>query len=303
LAAEVIRRLRRLPNGPHWAYLFVLPSLILVGVVVAYPMVTGILLSLQRYRITERSRQGEFVGLQNFQNLFADPVAVQAIGTTIVYVVAVVIGSLILGLLAAVLLAPSFRGGSVVRLLVLVPLFMPSIVASYNWDFLLDSRVGVINDVLLRLGVLTTPRPWLSDPGTALIAVIVIDIWTRFPLFAIFLIAALHTIPDELVEAAAVDGAGPWDRFRRIKLPLLLPVIVISSVLVAISTAQSPDIIAILTKGGPARATTTLSMYAFQKAFLSFDLGYAAAVGTLLFVMLAVFIVVYVRVSGVLRNG
>jgi multiple sugar transport system permease protein len=302
-AGELVRQVRRIPDGPHWAYLFVLPSVVLVGIVVAYPMVTGLLLSFQRYRLNDIRRQGEFVGLGNFERLFVDPVALAAITTTITYVAAVVIGSLLLGLVAAILLAPSFRGAWIARLVVLVPLFMPTLVASYNWSFLLDARAGVLNDVLMRLGILTAPKPWFSDPQTALAAVIIIDIWARFPLFAIFLIAAIHTIPDELVQAAAVDGAGSWARFRHIKLPLLLPIIAICSILVTISVAQSPDIIAILTKGGPARATTTLAMYTFQTAYLSFDLGYAAAIGSLLFALLAIFIVIYVRVSGMLRRG
>jgi multiple sugar transport system permease protein len=297
------RAIRSLPNGPYWAYLFIIPSLVLVGSVVAYPMVTGLILSLQRYRVTDLVHQGEFVGLANFARLIADPVAQQATITTIIYVTAVVFGSLVLGLAAAALLFSSFKGISLVRLLILVPLFLPSVIASYTWDFLLDSRAGVINDILVRLGIIGVSIDWLSHPTTALIAVIVVDIWMRFPLFAIFLLAAMFTISEEIVEAAAVDGANGWDRFRRIKLPLLRPMIVIASVLVTISVAQSPDVIVVLTNGGPARATTTLSMYTFQQAFLNFDFGYAAAVGCLLLGLLSIFVIIYARASGLLRRG
>jgi ABC-type sugar transport system permease subunit len=293
----------RLPDGPNWAYLFILPSIVLVAVVVAYPMATGISLSFQRFRLNEVARQGEFVGLDNYARALADPVVQQAALTTLAFVTSVVAGAFLVGLAVAVLLFSLTRGASTLRLLLLVPLFIPSIVASYTWAFLLDGRAGVINDILRRTGVIDAPIQWFADPSSALGAVIVIEIWHRFPLFSIFLLAALYTIPQELIEAAAVDGANPWQRFRKVKLPLLRPVIIISSILVTLSVAQSPDVIAILTGGGPARATTTLSVYSFQNAYLSFDLGYAAAIACMLFVALAVFVVAYVPLSGILRRG
>jgi multiple sugar transport system permease protein len=274
-----------------------------VAVVVAYPMATGLLMSLQRFKLNDIARQGQFVGLANYARAFADPVVQQAATTTLFFVSSVVIGSLIIGLAVAVLLYSLTRGAGISRLLLLVPLFIPSVVASYTWAFLLDSRAGVVNDILARLGVIEGPVAWFADPQLAFVAVVIIEIWHRFPLFAIFLLAALHTIPHELVEAAAVDGAGAWARFRRIKLPLLLPVIVVSSILVTISVAQSPDVVAILTSGGPARATTTLSVYSFQTAYLGFDLGYAAAIACILFAALAVFVLAYVPTSGILRRG
>jgi multiple sugar transport system permease protein len=300
---SVLRRLRRVPDGPHWAYLFILPSLILVAVVVAYPMVTGLLLSLQRFKLNEVARQGEFVGLQNYARALADPVVLQAATTTFFFVSSVVIGSLVVGLSVALVLYSLTRGAAISRLILLVPLFLPSVVASYTWAVLLDGRAGMVNDVLTRLGAIHGPISWFADPKLAFIAVVVIEIWHRFPLFAIFLLAAMYTIPHELAEAAAVDGAGAWARFRRIKLPLLRPIMVISSILVTISVAQSPDVVAILTGGGPARATTTLSLYSFQTGYLAFDLGYAAAIACILFAALAVFVVAYVPVSGILKRG
>lgn len=290
-------------NGPRWAYLFILPSFLLVAVVVVYPMVSGLLLSVENFRLNQIAGQGTFVGLKNFARLVSDPVAAKAALTTLIYVGFVVAGSLVVGLVAALLLFRSFRGASIVRLLILLPLFMPSVVSSYIWWLLMDSRAGVVNDVLLRLGIIDSAKAWFSDPTTALIAVIIIEIWSRYAFFAIFILAGLYTISDDQLEAAAVDGAGSWARFRGITLPLLRPVIVVASVLVTISVTQSPDTLVILTQGGPARATTTLSLYAFQTAYLTFDYGYAGAIGVVLLAALAVFAIVYVKISGVLRSG
>lgn len=303
LRTRIGRAVDRFVNGPRWAYLFILPSFLLVAIVVVYPMVAGLLLSVQNFKLNQIVGQGDFVGLKNFARLAADPVAAKAAVTTLVYVGFVVVGALLVGLLAALLLFRSFRGAWIFRLLVLLPLFMPSVVSSYIWWLLMDSRAGVVNDVLLRLGIIQTAQAWFSNPTTALIAVIVIEIWSRYAFFAIFILAGLYTISDDQLEAAAVDGAGSWARFRGITLPLLAPVIVVASVLVTISVTQSPDTLVILTQGGPARATTTLSLYAFQTAYLTFDYGYAGAIGVVLLAALSIFAIVYVKISGVLRNG
>jgi len=167
---------------------------------------------------------------------------------------------------------------------------------------MLDSRLGVINDVLVRLGVLDQYKAFFADPVTALPAVLVVATWGAFPFFTLFYLAALQGIPDELYEAAGVDGAGLWLQFRHITWPMLVPIVVATIVLRMIGMVNAPDLLLVLTGGGPGHATQVLSLFAFQKAYAEFDFGYAAAVSVVMMLMLMAFTVVYVRISGVTKE-
>ena len=288
--------------GDRWAYLLVLPSLVLVLAVVLYPLATGALMSLQDVRLNKAGLGTPFVGLSHFMDLVADPVARQAAVNTVIYVVGGVTAQFTVGLIAALTLNMSFRGVWLARLLVLLPLFLPSVVVGHMWGLLLDFRVGVINDLIQRFGISAQPIPFLADPHTALPVVMVVELWREFPWFALFLLAGLQGIPAELHEAAAVDGAGPWTRFWFITWPLLVPIIVATTILQAISLVNSPDLLIILTHGGPGNATQVASLYAFNTAYLGFDFGYAAAISVVIFLALLTFTIVYVRASGIGRS-
>jgi multiple sugar transport system permease protein len=170
------------------------------------------------------------------------------------------------------------------------------------WSLLLDSRLGVVNDLLVHLGLTRTYVAWFAQAETAMGAVLVVDLWKNFPFFTLLLLAGLQGVPDELYEAAEVDGAGAWYRFVRITLPLLTPVIVTAVILRVIGLVNSPDLMIILTHGGPGLATNVLSLLAFNDAYTGFDFGAAAAVATVMLVLLMLFTSVYVRVSGVARD-
>jgi multiple sugar transport system permease protein len=167
---------------------------------------------------------------------------------------------------------------------------------------MLDPRLGVINDVLVRMGVLTTYRAWFAEPDLALAAAMAVEVWHGFPFFALLLLAALKAIPQDLYEAAACDGAKAWDQFVHVTLPQLRMIIVASVVLRVISLVNSPEILLILTGGGPGRSTQVLSLYAFLKAYKEFNFGYASALATVMFLLLMLFSWAYVRLSNVMRD-
>ena len=208
-----------------------------------------------------------------------------------------------LGLIAALALhRKNLKGGAIARVLMLLPWVIPSVVAGHMWALLLDSRLGVINDILVRLGVLSAYRAWFADPATAMPAVLLVDLWRGFPFFTLLLYAGLSSVPEELYEAAEVDGANPLQKFRAITIPMITPVVVAAIILRVISLMNSPDLMIVLTNGGPGLATYTLSLYAFQIAYENFNFGAAAAVSVIMLSILMIFTVIYLRVSGVTKD-
>jgi multiple sugar transport system permease protein len=284
----------------HWAYLLILPSLILVAAIVIYPVISGMLISFQQLRLNRPTQTG-FVGLDHYADLIKDPVFQKALVNTLLWVVFGVGTQFLLGLVTALGLNRPLPGMRIARVLVLLPWLLPSVVAGNMWALMLDSRLGVINDLLVKLGLLSTGRPWFADPTTAFPALLVVALWQGFPFFALILLAGLQGIPEDLYEAAAVDGASRWQQFLHVTMPLLTPVTVAVVILRVIGMVNSPDIIIILTNGGPGHATETLSSYAFDTAYQGFNFGYAGALSVIMFLILMIFTVVYVRASGITK--
>jgi multiple sugar transport system permease protein len=286
----------------RWAYFLLLPSLLLVAAVAIYPVASGVWLSFQRYNLL-RTPVPVFYGFGQYADLFGDSVFWTAARNTLVWVTVGAGSQFLLGLVTALALnRPRLRGLGFLRVGLLLPWLMPTVVAGHMWSLLLDSRLGVVNDVLVRLGLVHTYVAWFAQSETAMWAVLMVDLWKNFPFFTLLLLAGLQGVPDELYEAAEVDGADAWYRFLRITLPLLTPVIVTAVILRVIGLVNSPDLMIILTHGGPGLATHVLSLLAFNDAYTGFDFGAAAAVATVMLVLLMLFTSVYVRVSGVARD-
>ena len=285
----------------YWAYLMLIPGILLISVVIFYPVISGIRLSFHEYKLLRPNLGQPYVGLDQYVDLFADDVFWVSVKNTAIFGVFNVLSPFTLGLITALALKRAVRGASVVRTMILMPWFMPSVVAGHMWALLLDSRLGVINDILVRLGLLETYHPWFAQPDTAMAAILVVGLWRGFPFFALLLLAGLQTISDELYEAASVDGANAWHKFRHITIPLLMPVIVVAITLRTIGVVNSPDLMIILTGGGPGLATHVLSFFAFTTAYASFDFGYAAAISVVMLLIVMVFTIIYLRVSGVDR--
>lgn len=289
----------RISETKYWAYLMILPGLLLVSVVIFYPVISGIWLSFHEYNLLRPKAGQPWVGLEQYQELINDPIFWTSLKNTFIFGIGNVTFPLILGMIAALALNHVTRGRAFFRTLVLMPWFMPSVVAGHMWALLLDSRLGVINDLLVKIGILDSYHAWFADPNTTMIAVLIVGLWRGFPFFTLLLLAGMQSIPPELYEAAAVDGANPWQKYRAITLPLLTPIILVTVTLRTIAVINSPDLFIILTGGGPGRTTHVLSFYAFNTAFSSFDFGYAATISTVMLLIVTIFIVIYMRV---LRN-
>ncbi len=301
-AGGVWSRLGNFSETRFWAYYLLAPSLIVILAVILYPTLWGIGLSFREMRLNRLDLGTGFVGLKHYYAMAADPVFWLALRNTVVWTVGAIAGELALGLSVALLLNKELPGFRVASVLILLPWFLPNVVAGHMWALMLDPRLGVINDMLVRIGVLDTYKAWFADPNTALAAALTVEIWHGFPFFALLLLAGLKAIPQELYEAAAIDGAGPVKQFRFVTLPQLKTIIVASVVLRVISLVNSPDIILILTGGGPGRSTLVLSLHAFLKVSKEFNFGYGSAIAVVLFVLLMGFSYLYVRLSNVMRD-
>jgi multiple sugar transport system permease protein len=295
-------RLEDLSESNRWAYYLLLPSLLLVAAVALYPVASGVWLSFQRYNLL-RAPIPTFIGLGQYADLWTDSRFWTSVRNTVTWVSVGAASQFLLGLITALALnRPRLRGLAVLRVGLLLPWLMPTVVAGHMWSLLMDSRIGVVNDLLVRGGLLSGYVAWFAQAETAMGAVLVVDLWRNFPFFTLLLLAGLQGVPDELYEAAEVDGANAWYSFWRITLPLLTPVIVAAVILRVIGLVNSPDLMIILTHGGPGLATHVLSLLAFNDAYTGFDFGAAAAVATVMLGLLMVFTSLYVRVSGVTRE-
>ena len=296
-------RIAAVSDGRALPWLLLLPSLLLVFAVIIYPTLSGIDLSFRQMRLNRPDLGTGYVGLQHYLALFDDPVFWVSVRNTFVWVVATVLLEFALGMLAALVLDMDLPGFRAFTVIVLLPWFLPIVVAGNIWALMLDSRLGIINAALVGVGVLDSFKAWFADPAWALPAAILVETWHGFPFFALLLLAGLKGIPTELYEAAEVDGARLWHRFRYIQLPGLRMIIVASVVLRAISLMNSPDLLLILTSGGPGHSTQVLSLYAFQKAYREFNFGYAGALSVVILLLLMSSSYFYVKRSNVLKDG
>ena len=291
--------LARWSEGRGWAPVLLAPALLLIAALVLGPMLYGVSLSVRQMQLTRPGLGFGFVGLRHYAEMLRDPVLGMALRNTGLWAVGATALELGLGLGSALLLNRKLPGMRLAAVLILLPWFLPNVVAGNMWGLLLDARLGVVNDILVRLGLLGAYKAWFADPSTALGAATVVEAWHGFPFFTLLLMAALQGIPAELHEAAAMDGAGPVARFRHVVLPLLRPVIVVTVLLRLIGLVNTPDLLLVLTGGGPGFSTTVLSLYAFNTAYRGFDFGYAGALSVLALAILMLLAFAYVRWSGV----
>ena len=298
------------PESSRWArarthtrkhavpYLLILPSILFLAAIEFYPLGVGISEAFQ-YHNRVQPWATRYIGFDNFVNAFQSHDVRTALRTSFVMVVGIVAFSYALGLLAGLLLHQQVRGRGVYRALILVPWVTPPIVAYISWQWMLSDQGGIINAYLIRLGLVDEFEPitWLADPNLALLAVIIVGTWFRFPFMMITVLAALSAIPDELYEAAALDGAVRFQRFRDITFPLILPVSIIATLLQAIWTFNDFALTFVLTGGGPANATTPLVLMAYREAFQRFNIGYGTSLAVISMVLMLALGAVYLRLQ------
>ena len=281
-------------KGKIYPYILVAPALIALGVILLYPMLTGLFLSFQN-RVLTRPLENGWIGLQNYINMFQDDVFWISIVKTFWWVVASVGFQLILGMATALLLNEKFPGRALARGLILIPWVMPSVVSGLMWAWIFDGTYGLANDVLMKLGLIDQFIPFLGDSKTAFPVVIFTNIWKGFPFFAISFLAGLQSISSDLYEAAEIDGAGKWRRFLTVTIPGLKPVLITTTVLRLIWTANTTDLIFTMTTGGPGYSTHVLALYTYLTAWTDLDFGYSSAMAIFLMLVLLIFIGIYMK--------
>ena len=257
-----------------FAYLLNAPSILVILGLVGYPLVYAFWLSLHNYDLT-KPQATRFVGLQNYVQMLQLREFWHSLRLTLQFTFGVVTLTVVGGLLIALLLNESFKGRGILRAVALIPWAMPPVVSGTMWKWILDSRVGFVNALLSELGVIETYKGWLVDKNLVMGSMIFVSVWQSIPLAAILLLAGLQAIPVDLYDAAKVDRAGPWQRFRHVTLPWLLQPLLIVVIVRTTFALRAFDVVWTLTFGGPGDATTFLSWRTYQTAFryLNFGLG------------------------------
>lgn len=272
--------------------LALVPSLAFLAALIGYPLSTAILESFYEQSLVS-PEPPRFVGLANYAAVLTGAEFPPVLARTAVWTAGAVAIKAVVGLAFALLLRGRFRGNVVYRLLLVVPWAMPQVIGAVVWKWLYDGRFGYLNYLLTSFRIVDERIGFLAEPVTAFVSVLVVDAWFGIPFMAFVFLAGLSAIPDDLYEAAKVDGAGPVRRFRSITAPLLVPVFGVATSLSVIWTFNSFNIIKTMTGGGPVGGTEILVIRAYEEAFESYDVGIAATYATIIFVILLTFSVVY----------
>ena len=283
--------------------LMLLPAMVIIVGLVGYPLVRTIYLSFTDTGLGNLIYGGStWVGLENFKQVFSDDHLRTSLVNTVVFGTACVLGTMVLGFAAALLLNQRLRGGWFFSLAVMLPWAVPAIAASAIWKWLFDSRYGAVNYALVHLGFDSfRDYAWFAGRFSAYVAIFVTVVWQSFPFIALSLLAGLQTLPKETLQAAAVDGAGPWQRFRLVTLPLLRPIVAVLVVFSTIWDFKIFDQIYVMAAGVPDRAADTAAVAAYREGFALSHYGLGSAVAVVLFAILLACSLLYVRLIG--REG
>jgi multiple sugar transport system permease protein len=276
------------------AFLFVLPAVLLVGGLVAYPFLYALSLSLTS---KQAGVAAQFIGLRNFTDLMHGEIFRRTVRNSLLFTGVAVVFKTILGLGLALLLRRAARGRRVIRGMILLPWVVPSTLSVLGWWWMFDPLSGVVNLGLSKLGLIHERIPWLSDPFWAMVAVIIVNVWRGLPFFGISFLAGLVSIPEELYEAAQIDGAGKVACFARITVPMLRPVLGVIILYSIIMTVSDFNIVYVLTRGGPMNSTHLFATFAYEMGLASGDIGKGAAISLFIFPFLAAVAYLQLRIT------
>jgi multiple sugar transport system permease protein len=275
-------------------YALIAPAVVLMFAITVFP--TGIALSSSLTSLNLLNIEGsKFVGLTNYLHLLSDNVLSNSVVGSIRYTFVVMAAQLVLATATAVYLNQHFPFRGVLRSIVLLPYVVPSAVVAVIWIYVFDANFGVANDLLVRLGILHQGVPWLADGRLSVVVVLIATVWNGMPLMALILLAALQSIPEDVVEAAIMDGAGAWQRFWRITLPYLMPTIFLLLLLRTMWLTHYVDLIYLITNGGPGFANYTVAVYTYLLTSVEFRVGYAGSIAVVLSLFLLILAVIYMR--------
>ena len=277
------------------AWILVLPTLLVVVLVAGYPLAQVFYWSFFKADIAF-VEPPEFVGLENYAYLFQDPDFRQALWNTLKFTVVSVSLETVLGLAIALIIHSNFRGRGLVRTAILIPWAIPTVVSAKMWQWMLNDVYGVINVLGVKLGLLSQKVAFLARPELLLPSIIAVDVWKTTPFMALLLLAGLQMIPEELYEAASIDGASRWQQFWSITLPLLTPALVVALIFRTLDALRVFDVVFVMSGVNP--ATRTLAVYNRQTLVDFQDLGYGSAISVAILVIIFAFVLLYMRTDG-----
>ena len=286
----MIRSLRK----SRFPMLMITPSLVVIAFIVIFPLLFSLYASLTPYYLLKPNTLFNFVGFKNYLNLFHDKYFWQAFFRTILFLAVVVNLELFLGLGVALLIQRIVKGSRIIRTVVMIPMMFAPVLVGFQFKFLLNDNIGLVNNFLQLFGV-TRVIPWLIDKKLALLSIMGAEIWTSTPLMAIILLAGLLSLPNDPFEAARVDGASNFQMFRYITWPLLSPFVYIALAIRSLDVARAYDIVRIMTGGGPARRTELLWTYIYRKGIVDARFGIASAMSYIAIIISILFTYFFFR--------
>jgi len=277
-------------------YFYIAPVIILLLFMYGYPLIKSIWMSFMDYKLT-RLNKSSWNNFQNYTKMFMDDNFWLLLKNSLIYVIVSVAGQFLLGLGLAMALNKKFKGRGLYQSIVFLPWAFSSFVVGllFRWSF--NGEYGVVNDLLKKAGLITKGISWLGTPGLSLMVIIFAMIWVGIPFFGIMILAALQSVPDEVYEAADMDGCGKVRRFFLLTLPYIKPTIIMTVLLRFIWIFNSFDLVIIVTGGGPANYSQTLPSYIYTQAFSSYDFGLAGAFGVLLIFILTIYAVIFLTLT------
>ena len=276
-------------------WLMLSPLIVVMMAVIGWPLVDTVRLAMTDARLVGTG--GTFVGWDNFTAMLANRGFRSALGTTLHFTVLSVTLELIVGVLVALLLNQRFHGRTLLRALLILPWALPTVVNATLWRLIYNPEYGALNAAFTQLGLIESYRSWLGEPGSAMTALIVADVWKNFPLVALIALAALQSVPRDILAAAISDGANAWRRFRYVTLPYLMGPLLVALVLRTIEAFKVFDLIWVMTRGGPANSTRTLSILVYQEAFAFQRAGSGASLALMVALMITVLAALYLKLK------
>lgn len=278
---------------PH---LFMIPSYLVLLAFMGYPLINCIRLAFSNYKITQLDNV-TFAGLGNFKRIFADPQIGMIAANTIKFVLITLLCQLVLGFILALALKKPFKGRGIYQGIVFLPWAFSGFLVGLTFQWMFNGEYGPINDILLKLHIIDEKISFLGSPDLAIYTVIIALVWQGIPFFGIMILAALQSVPEDLIEAAKIDGANSFKRFTKVTVPCIKPTLIVTVLLRTIWIFNNADIIYIMTKGGPANSSDILSSYMFMKAYSTLDFGFASALGVLFMLGLTIYIIGFIKVT------
>ncbi|MHC1692550.1 MAG: carbohydrate ABC transporter permease [Sphaerochaetaceae bacterium] len=279
----------QIKKGSFVPYLLVTPALIMLCMFIVYPMVMNVITSFQSYSLVQMGRP--WVGLSNYKTLITDSRVWSAIQRTFIWTGVNLACALALGLGSALLLNTGFKGNNIIKALILIPWILPSVITGYIWSLMLSEDAGIITWILKTLGWVSRDFSWFRTGPLAMASAMMANIWRAFPFFSLMIYAKLNTVPGDQIEAALLEGVNRRQMFRYVTFPFIKPVVTSCTYLCFIWTFNAYDILKIMTNGGPAELTTTMSIMVQREAFSYYSLSNAATLSVIMFVLMVSIIV------------